>query len=211
MYKIIRDEFSKSENTIHRISTNTFITAFSGSEGWEQFVDDIYTNGIGIVEGADYVGVTTYTEARRVEYPPLEEQLDKIYHSGIDAWKSDIKAIKDKYPKTQVGITSIAPIPDWVKTTLFDKQKEEYIRAKTRLEQYELANGLKGVVGTESVWDSNSESRVDQDIIGYVIEPLPIEVDGERNPEVVRDEAERVAAQEIIDNTPQAVIDSVSS
>ena len=186
-----------------------------GNMHYQQFVEDIYTDGLGIVEGADYVGVTTYTEARRVEYPPLEEQLDKIYHSGIDAWKSDIKAIKDKYPKTQVGITSIAPIPDWVKTTLFDKQKEEYIRAKTRLEQYELANGLKGVVGTESVWDSNSESRVDQDIIGYVIEPLPIAVekDGEtiRNPLVVQDEQERMAAQEVIDNTPQAVIDSVSS
>tara|TARA_B100002019_G_C21209636_1_gene568667 strand:+ start:449 stop:1108 length:660 start_codon:yes stop_codon:yes gene_type:complete len=179
---------------------------------YQQFVDDICEKGVEIVEGADYVGVTTYTEARKAEYPPIEDQLDKIYHSGIDAWKADIKAIKDKYPKTQVGITSIAPIPDWVKTTLFDRQKEEYIRAKTRLEQYELANGLKGVVGTESVWDSNSESRVDQDVIGYVIEPLPLYVEGVgRNPLVVQDEAEREAAQEVINNTPQAVIDSVSS
>ena len=37
---------------------------------------------------------------RRDEYPILTEQLDKIYHSGIDAWKADIKAIKDKYPKS---------------------------------------------------------------------------------------------------------------
>ena len=118
MYKIIRDEFSNSENTIHRISTNTFITAFSGSAGWRQFIDDIYTNGIEIVEGADYVGVTTYTDARVAEYPPIEEQLDKIYHNGLDAWKADIKTIKDKYPKTQVGITSIAPIPDWVTNLL---------------------------------------------------------------------------------------------
>ena len=36
---------------------------------------------------------------RKLEYPPLEEQLDKIYHSGVDAWKAEIKAIKDKYPK----------------------------------------------------------------------------------------------------------------
>ena len=36
---------------------------------------------------------------RRESYPPLNEQLDKIYHSGVDAWKADIKAIKDKYPK----------------------------------------------------------------------------------------------------------------
>ena len=76
-----------------------------GNPDYQQFVDDIYTNGIGIVEGADYVGVTTYTEARAAEYPPIEDQLDKIYHSGVDAWKLDIKAIKDKYPKTQVGVT----------------------------------------------------------------------------------------------------------
>ena len=40
-----------------------------------------------------------YREQRQLEYPPLEEQLDKIYHSGVNAWKADIKAIKDKYPK----------------------------------------------------------------------------------------------------------------
>ena len=40
-----------------------------------------------------------YQRKRAPEYPPLEEQLDKIYHSGLNAWKSDIKAIKDKYPK----------------------------------------------------------------------------------------------------------------
>ena len=50
------------------------------SENWDyrEFIEDIYKNGLGIVEGADYVGVTTYTEARKEEYPPLEEQLDKI-------------------------------------------------------------------------------------------------------------------------------------
>ena len=35
------------------------------------------------------------------EYPPWEAQLDKIYHNGIDAWKADIKKIKDKYPKPE--------------------------------------------------------------------------------------------------------------
>ena len=40
-----------------------------------------------------------YQRQRRAEYPSWEDQLDKIYHSGIDAWKADIKAIKDKYPK----------------------------------------------------------------------------------------------------------------
>ena len=40
-----------------------------------------------------------YQGQRKAEYPSWQDQLDKIYHSGIDAWKADIKAIKDKYPK----------------------------------------------------------------------------------------------------------------
>ena len=172
---------------------NMSIPVDSMNSHYRQFVDDIYTNGIGIVEGADYVGVTTYTEARAAEYPPIEDQLDKIYHDGIDAWKADIKVIKDKYPKTQVGITSIAPIPDWLNTVLFDKQKEEYIKAKARLEQYELSAGLTDEDGK------------------HIIMPIAIEINGERNPLVVQDETERAAAQQIINYTPQTVINSVSS
>ena len=40
-----------------------------------------------------------YQRKRKTEYPSIEDQLDKIYHGGIDGWKVDIKAIKDKYPK----------------------------------------------------------------------------------------------------------------
>jgi len=193
MYKIQRDPFDGSENIIIRKSDGAFIPKDDSNRYYKQFVDDIYEKGIEIVEGADYVGITTYTEARKAEYPPLEEQLDKIYHSGIDAWKADIKTIKDKYPKTQVGITSIAPIPDWVNTALFNKQKVEYIKAKERLERYELSAGVK---------DENGD---------YVIEPLPLYRNGGRNPLVVADEFGRVAAQKIINNTPQAVIDLLSS
>ena len=201
MYKIQRDPFDGSENVIFRKSDGAFIPKDDSNRDYKQFVDDIYTNGIGIVEGADYVGVTTYTEARAAEYPPLEEQLDKIYHEGIDAWKADIKVIKDKYPKTQVGITSIAPIPDWVHTALFDKQKEKYLKAVARLERYELSAGVINEDGT------------------YDIEPLPIVFNETsagggsfvRNPLVVQDETEREAAQKVINNTPQAVIDSINT
>ena len=41
-----------------------------------------------------------YQRQRESEYPEIGDQLDKIYHDGIDAWKADmIKPIKDKYPK----------------------------------------------------------------------------------------------------------------
>ena len=43
--------------------------------------------------------VLTYKDKREAEYPLLQDQLDDIYHNGIDGWKSTIKAIKDKYPK----------------------------------------------------------------------------------------------------------------
>ena len=114
MYKLFIVPPSTEANSIIRLSDNVSIPVDSGNSDYLRFVNDIYINGIGIVEGADYVGVTTYTEARAAEYPPIVDQLDKIYHDGIDAWKAEIKVIKDKYPKTQVGITSIAPLPDWV-------------------------------------------------------------------------------------------------
>ena len=211
MYKLISD-------VIIKISDNVSIPIDPENRGYQQFVEDIYEKGLGIVEGADYVGVTTYTEARAAEYPPIEDQLDKIYHSGIDAWKADIKVIKDKYPKTQVGITSIAPIPEWVKTALFDRQKEEYIKAKARLEQHELSAGLKDETYTTEV--TGETTTTNQDInTPYIIEPLPISIEIDdgfkkeyiRNPLVVQDEAERKAAQEVINNTPQAVIDSINT
>ena len=40
-----------------------------------------------------------YQRDRAAEYPSIVDQLDDIYHNGIDGWKATIKATKDKYPK----------------------------------------------------------------------------------------------------------------
>ena len=40
-----------------------------------------------------------YQRDRAAEYPSIVDQLDKIYHDGIDEWKKVIKVTKDKYPK----------------------------------------------------------------------------------------------------------------
>ena len=108
MYKFQTDKIIK------RLSDGAFIPVDEGNVDYQKFKNDIYEKGIEIVEGADYVGVVSYTDARRAEYPPLEDQLDKIFHDGIESWRTDIRAIKDKYPKTQVGVTSISPLPQWV-------------------------------------------------------------------------------------------------
>ena len=186
MYKIINDKVIQKGNT--------FFPRVEGNRDYQQFKEDIVGIGKTCVEGADIETQISYVDARVAEYPPIVDQLDKIYHEGVDAWKADIKVIKDKYPKTQVGITSTAPLPSWIDTIIFEKQKEEYIEAKARLAQHELANGL--------VHPRNGT---------YIVEPLPIWVNGERNPKVVQDETERAAAQEVINKTPQAVIDSINT
>ena len=139
--------------------------------------------------------VNVYQEKRKLEYPDWGDQLDKIYHKGIDAWKADIKKIKDKYPKQTMDATELQKRKD---ATIFKLQKRDYEKAVARLAQYELSAG-----------------KFDEDRY-MTIPPLPISIiDGRgetiRNPLVVQDETERKAAQEIINKTPQAVIDSINT
>ena len=47
---------------------------------------------------ADY-DAKVYQRNRKKEYPAIGDQLDDIYHNGIDGWKATIKVTKDKYPK----------------------------------------------------------------------------------------------------------------
>lgn len=41
----------------------------------------------------------SYINKRIAEYPSFADQFDTIFHDGLDAWKAQIQAIKDKYPK----------------------------------------------------------------------------------------------------------------
>jgi len=40
-----------------------------------------------------------YQRERAEAYPSIADQLDDLYHNGIDGWKKTIKAVKDKHPK----------------------------------------------------------------------------------------------------------------
>ena len=40
-----------------------------------------------------------YQRQRAAAYPSIADQLDTIYHEGIDAWKAEIAAVKQEYPK----------------------------------------------------------------------------------------------------------------
>ena len=55
------------------------------------------TNGLKALQ--DAYDAKDYARKRQTEYPSVVDQLDDIYHNGIDAWKATIKTTKDKYPK----------------------------------------------------------------------------------------------------------------
>ena len=46
--------------------------------------------------------VPTYKDLRAQDYPSIADQLDTIFHTGLDGWKEQIQAVKTKYPKEVV-------------------------------------------------------------------------------------------------------------
>ena len=54
---------------------------------------------IDLIAVAAWVDPDAYKYQRAAEYPSITDQLDLLYHGGMDAWKTAIQAVKDKYPK----------------------------------------------------------------------------------------------------------------
>ena len=46
-----------------------------------------------------WVDPDQYKFDRAAAYPSIVDQLDLIYHGGIDAWKVAITAVKEEFPK----------------------------------------------------------------------------------------------------------------
>ena len=70
-----------------------------GSEEWTA-VQSWLDSGNTIGDEYAYARNKKYIADRKAEYPHLADQLDYIYHNGVDAWKTDIiDPIKAKYPK----------------------------------------------------------------------------------------------------------------
>ena len=57
------------------------------------------TAGLKALQDAWDLENDSYKSKRRAEYPSIADQLDDIYHNGVDGWKATIKAVKDKYTK----------------------------------------------------------------------------------------------------------------
>ena len=108
MYKIT------SDNNIKK--GNTFIPLNPANRDYQQFVQDVAEQGLSIVEGPD-VDEPSYAELRATEYPSREDQFDMMYWdkiNGTTTWEDTIQAVKDKYPKSITGGTTIGEVPAWV-------------------------------------------------------------------------------------------------
>ena len=146
-----------------------------------------------------------------------KEMLDSINTDGADAWDDTVATYDD--------------IPEDLRTAaeakLFNQQKNDYIEAKARLDQYEVANGRAEV--TEDVvmgqrWDEDAGEYVDNvetsvvqkaiDPVDATVEQTTVNDDGSvttttiENPLITTDNEERAAAQAVVDATPQAVKDA---
>jgi len=47
------------------------------------------------------INATQYQRDRASAYPSTANQLDMLYHQGIEGWKAEIKKVKDQFPKPE--------------------------------------------------------------------------------------------------------------
>jgi hypothetical protein len=85
-------------NAIYKLYPN--VTVIRGDVAYDKDEQEVtYDNNA--VE--TLIAAEAYKDLRAKEYPSIADQLDYIYHNGIDAWKTNIiDPVKTKYPKGAV-------------------------------------------------------------------------------------------------------------
>ena len=83
-------KIDKPEGTVkvHKNGNDIFLEG----DAYNAWVDDVATSRLDEEQNG-------WIENRVKEYPTIADQLDDIYHNGIDAWKATIKKVKDDNPK----------------------------------------------------------------------------------------------------------------
>ena len=130
MYKLIKIENSYSINT----ESKCIPVSLSNSD-YQQFIQDVAEQGISIVEGPTIIE-PDYVTLRQQAYPSLQDQQDMQYWDAINGttvWQDTITAIKEEYPKTITGGTTVGPVPDWVQEAadnwIYNQKLNKYITA----------------------------------------------------------------------------------
>jgi len=62
-------------------------------------ITDAEAKTIRASQQASAFAALTYAQKRVAEYPSFAHQFDLLYHGGMEAWKTAIDVVKNKYPK----------------------------------------------------------------------------------------------------------------
>ena len=166
-------------------------------------------------------GINQYQRDR--QYPLMNEQLDNIFHNGVDAWKADIQAIKNATPKVLPdSADQAAAITSHVNQWTATKQLSEYSVAIVRLAQYVVSVGREEVTATRVIGQDDEGVDITEtyisvsaiDAVDATVDVTTTDIEGVlttetiENPLITTDVSERAASQIVVDNTPSTVVDT---
>ena len=82
------------EKESHTLPVEEEVANTSVSDGTGQLFDN----------QRDLMTASRYKADRRMEFPSIAEQLDKMYHDAVDGtttWQEAVQAVKDAHPKPE--------------------------------------------------------------------------------------------------------------
>jgi hypothetical protein len=121
-YKIVKDIGNDTQAILY-IDGNMAIPRDGGNRDYINFLKEVAVQGIDIVEGVDIVDPDYETLRTGIDgYLPIGEQLDILTKDGLEALQAVNIAVKEKFPKTITGSTSIDALPDWLQKDI-EEQK----------------------------------------------------------------------------------------
>ena len=84
--------------TLHQaiIKLNPTVVVVRGEAAYDADGNEVAYNKAAVEA---YVKANEYKQLRAAAYPSFADQFDTIFHEGIDAWKAQIQAVKDRFPK----------------------------------------------------------------------------------------------------------------
>jgi hypothetical protein len=83
-------------NHIAILATHPAIVTIRGNEAFDADGNPVQYDEA-VIQA--YIDANAYKAQRAAAYPSIPDQLDLLYHGGMDAWKTAIQVVKDKYPK----------------------------------------------------------------------------------------------------------------
>ena len=89
-------EYQSGDVELGTLTQNAINAGYDEADVEEKYIE--YSD-YKVLADAEDEATLTYADRRKAEYPTIADQLDDIFHNGIDGWKATIQVIKDKYPK----------------------------------------------------------------------------------------------------------------